>query len=172
MGRGLGGLKVGGGMAASEKMIYWKRTHPKGELRFPAYPDDAGFDLVVCERAWVNNRETTKVNCGIKIALPENVSAFILGRSSAVISGVIVVTTLIDSGYRGPIYCMAYCLGNRSVVIEPGARIAQIVPFRMLTEQLGLRLAVSGVLPESRWRGEQGFGSTGGTDARQIMEED
>ncbi|NXY50977.1 POK9 protein, partial [Ceuthmochares aereus] len=80
------------------------------------------------------------------------VGALLLGRSSAAMNGLTVITGLIDADYVGEIQIMVQTL-FLPMVIPKGMRIAQLVPLPMLTTSLSF------LLP--RRQGEGGFGSTG-----------
>lgn len=92
----------------------------------------------------------------LKVAIPDGYWGFIMGRSRLLEQGLIVSSTPIDSGYRGPLYTFAHNVSLHRIVIEKGERIAQLVLIESQTPPLYL----ADVLPASE-RGEQGFGSTG-----------
>ncbi|NXE71923.1 POK9 protein, partial [Calcarius ornatus] len=79
--------------------------------------------------------------------------ALLLGRSSATMMGLFVLTGVIDADFTGEICVMVYTLFP-PIRIEKGQRIAQLVPLEQLTRALPLL--------QSQSRGEWGFGSTGG----------
>lgn len=123
------------------------------------YDGDAGFDLVVSERTHIPYGGFADVPCGISVELPPGVWALITGRSSTLRKRRLLVTTsVIDNGYRGPLFCGCQNLGEGSAWVEVGERIAQLVPIRLETtnwewDQV-TRLSASD-------RGANGFGSTG-----------
>lgn len=139
--------------------LLWKKTEPRGEVRNPAYPGDAGFDLTVTESCTVRPGCVTRVNCGVNVALPEGVIAIPMVRSSAMSKGIMVFPTLIDTGYRGPIYLFVTCMGGMEVLVKAGDRIGQLLP--MLNASVAIQAMEVEELPVSE-RGEKGFGSSGG----------
>ncbi|NWZ17700.1 POK9 protein, partial [Agelaius phoeniceus] len=79
--------------------------------------------------------------------------ALLLGRSSATMMGLFVLSGIIDADYTGEISIMVYTL-FQPLRIEKGQRIAQLIPLQQLAKTVPPRQAQS--------RGEHGFGSTGG----------
>lgn len=67
-----------------------------------AYGNDAGWDLFALEDTIVPCiPRPTWVRTGIAIALPDGYYGRIVGRSSAVAKGYLVLEGIIDAGYRG-----------------------------------------------------------------------
>jgi dUTP diphosphatase len=99
------------------------------------------------------------VPTGIALALPDGFEAQVRPRSGlALRHGVTVLNSpgTIDSDYRGEIQVILANLGNASVTIARGDRIAQLVvaPVRRAAWQQAAALPPSG-------RGAGGFGSSG-----------
>ena len=129
--------------------MLWSSTHPSGELHPPKYSGDAGYDLSISEPATLLPHTLIRVPCGIRVALPDGVSSLVIPRSSSVKEEILVFSTLIDSGYRGPLFVFCYNLSNSAIHLETGMRIAQLLPIRnipMNTRQVdeGLALHVLG----------------------------
>jgi dUTP pyrophosphatase len=125
-----------------------------------AYPGDAGFDLVACERVELGPGERGVVPTGIAVAIPEGYAGLVVPRSGlALRHGISLVNTpgIIDSGYRGELRVIAIN-SDRSepFVVEPGMRIAQLVVVAVPS----LTLVEEDALPETV-RGTAGFGSSG-----------
>jgi dUTP pyrophosphatase len=125
-----------------------------------AYPGDAGFDLVACERVELRPGERALVPTGIAVAIPAGYAGLVVPRSGlALRHGISLVNTpgIIDSGYRGELRVIAINTDrSETFVVEPGMRIAQLVVVAVPT----LALAEENVLPETV-RGTSGFGSSG-----------
>ena len=139
---------------------------PHGEgLPAPAYRSQqaAGLDLPA---ALAEDNPLTLppggralIPTGIAIELPENFEAQIRPRSGLAHKyGVTVLNSpgTIDADYRGEIQIVLINLGNESVTIRRGDRIAQLViaPVLMVNLKRAKSLATTG-------RGKGGFGSTG-----------
>lgn len=123
------------------------------------YPGDAGFDLYVQEEMVIQPGEFVDVPCGCAIQLPDHLWAMITGRSSTLRKHDLLVTTgIIDTGYRGPLFAGVKNLGAEVFYAKKGMRLAQLIPFGNVAENL--RLIESPTLDPSE-RGTAGFGSTG-----------
>jgi len=125
-----------------------------------AHAGDAGLDLVAAEDAVLPPGGRTAVATGWAVAIPEGMAGFVVPRSgNALRHGLTVANApgLIDAGYRGELKVILVNLGDESVSIAAGDRIAQLV---IAPVSLGAAVEVQD-LPESDGRGEGGFGSTG-----------
>lgn len=127
-----------------------------GAVMQPSYEGDAGYDLIVSTGTYLPPHEVVNVPCGIRIALPEGYSALVIPRSSIVRRGVLVFQTLIDNGYRGPLYVIAQNQNPMRLLVKPGERIAQLLP----VPNTRFNVLEVASLPDSE-RGQNGFGSTG-----------
>lgn len=117
---------------------------------------DIGLDLSVSERCIILPGQWTAVPAGISIAPPADIAFLIHGRSSSLKRGLQVMPSIIDSGYRGPIFAMTLNIGSSAVHVARGERIAQLIPLKISK----LEAVEVTKLPESE-RGATGFGSTG-----------
>jgi dUTP pyrophosphatase len=96
-----------------------------------AYDGDAGLDLAACERAELAPGERAVVGTGLAVEIPPGHAGFVQPRSGlAAKHGLTIVNSpgLIDSGYRGEVMVVLLNTDReRSFVVEPGMRIAQLV---------------------------------------------
>lgn len=129
----------------------------------PAYAtvSSAGLDLkaVLDQAITLSPLERKIIGTGLKIALPEGYEAQVRPRSGlAAKHGITVLNApgTIDADYRGEIGVILVNLSNKSVEINPGERIAQLVIARYT--QVDWRMVTS---LDTTDRGEGGFGSTG-----------
>jgi len=139
---------------------------PHGEgLPAPAYRSEqaAGLDLSAALSAGdpltLGPGERSLIPTGIVLEIPEGFEAQVRPRSGlAHKHGVTVLNSpgTIDSDYRGEIKVLLINLGDKSVIMRRGDRIAQLVisPILMVTLERAESLATTG-------RGSGGFGSTG-----------
>lgn len=130
-----------------------------GEGRLPtrAYGGDAGFDLYVQGEWWVGPGQFVDVDLGVACELPPGVWAMITGRSSTMRARrLLVIQGIIDQGYRGPLYAGVQNLSEDPVSLQDGERIAQMIPFHLVTGE-----AVRVEELASSERGTNGFGSSG-----------
>jgi len=132
-----------------------------GRLPERAYPGDAGFDLFVSEDTEVDGSSFGLIPSGIKAQMPDGMWFMLFGRSSASNKRhLIVIPAVIDAGYRGALYANVYNPSPIPVSVGAGERIAQIVPFVLVNQNI---VVSEGVLDDSP-RGDNGFGSSGGLD--------
>lgn len=66
-----------------------------------------------------------------QIRIPADCCGFVLPRSSLLRSGVTIHTALWDPGYEGKGKVLLYVLNTKGAVISIGARVAQLVVFRL-----------------------------------------
>ncbi|HEY1648752.1 MAG TPA: dUTP diphosphatase [Terracidiphilus sp.] len=127
-----------------------------------AHPgEDLGYDLFALEGARLGSRETVKVRTGIAVEARDPRTGAGLGllvrdRSSMAARGVTTTGGVIDAGYRGEILVLMTNLGDGTVEIAAGEKIAQMVPVPVLT---GPVQEVESL--EDSARAEKGFGSSG-----------
>lgn len=133
------------------------------DLPLPKYetPGSAGMDLMAAVEQPLQLAPGARalVPCGFAMALPEGLEAQVRPRSGlAVRQGLTVLNApgTVDSDYRGEICVPLINLGQDSISIERGMRIAQMV----IAPVLQIAWQVAGSLDETQ-RGGGGFGSTG-----------
>ena len=132
--------------------------------QLPAYatPGSAGLDLRACldETVTLAPGETLLVPTGIAVHLADPAYAAMLlprsglGHKNGIVLGNLV--GLIDSDYQGELKVSLWNRGQETFVVEPLARIAQMVIVPVV--QASFRLVDEFAASE---RGEGGFGSTG-----------
>lgn len=127
---------------------------------------DAGFDLFVhpnpgnrTGKWFIPGHSFIDIDCGISMELPQGVWGMITGRSSTLRKRQLLVATgIIDQGYRGPLYSGVQNLSPNMTVVEPGERLAQLIPFPLVADRIDL-VRVDELNDSDR--GVNGFGSTG-----------
>ncbi len=129
----------------------------------PAYATEhsAGVDLraAIVEPLALAPRGRCIVPTGIAIALPAGFEGQVRPRSGlAARHGVTVLNSpgTIDADYRGEIKVILINLGEETFIVEPNARIAQLI----VAPVMRILWNPSKTLPATE-RGEGGFGSTG-----------
>ena len=130
----------------------YQTAHAAGLDLFAAVPAGAPLTLAPGARALVPT--------GIAMALPPDCEAQVRPRSGlAVKHGVTVLNTpgTIDADYRGEVQVLLINLGQATVAIERGMRIAQMVVARVQRARLTAAPSL-----DITQRGSGGFGSTGG----------
>lgn len=128
-----------------------------------AHDDDAGFDLYCIKDftlyAYYNQDQfgipPMKIPTGISIWFPRNHFAMIKERSSLAAKGVKLLGGVIDYGYTGEIFVVAYNFGNLHLTFSRGDKIAQMV----ILPIFNAAIEIVTELPPSE-RGDGGFGSS------------
>lgn len=136
------------------------RHNHRAQYPTRAYPGDAGYDLAYSGADTMRLRpdEVAHVPSDIAVQWPDGVWGFIIGRSSSFQRGLLVNPTVIDAGWRGTLFAYVRNITRGWIEIEPGDRVAQIVPLPLLADDYAIIPVLQ--LDESE-RGEQGFGSSG-----------
>lgn len=123
------------------------------------HDSDVGWDLVADleETLHLPPGGRSQISTGLRLQMPEHISAVVRPRSSLSLMGLHVFHGTIDPGYRGIIKVVVQNLNrDHPVLISPRARIAQLVFQPVIAVELEQSL-----LLEDSDRGENGFGSTG-----------
>lgn len=133
------------------------------DMDLPAYATAhaAGLDLMaaVTEPITLAPGQRAMIPTGIAIALPVAMEAQVRPRSGlAAKHGVTVLNSpgTIDADYRGEIKAILINLGDAPFIVEPKARIAQLI----VAPVTRIHWEIAETLPETV-RGDGGFGSTG-----------
>jgi dUTP pyrophosphatase len=135
----------------------------RSDAVIPRYmtPGAAGMDLYAAmdEPVSLAPGERASVGTGLAMAIPAGYEGQVRPRSGlAATHGVTVVNApgTIDADYRGEVRVLLVNLGQSSVTLAPGQRIAQLV----IAPVIQARPVEVESLPSSE-RGAGGFGSTG-----------
>lgn len=134
-----------------------KRLHPDAVMPEFAYTGDAGMDLSVVEHVILGPGEASDLSTGLAIELPVGYWGRITGRSSTMRRRSLLVNEgIIDNGYRGELFVYVRNLNGHDVIIEPGARLAQLIVHEVVRPEV---IEVEDLAPSHR--GDKGFGSSG-----------
>lgn len=122
------------------------------------HDSDAGADLMICRHVTVGAGTRAQLPTNMAMAIPAGFYGQILGRSSTFHKrGLVVHPGVIDAGYRGEVMIVVFNPGPKSVFIQEGERLAQIILLPVTVAQFKPERS----LPKGD-RAEKGFGSTGG----------
>lgn len=150
-------------MSISKVRVYIQRLPSAKNISLPSYMTEgsSGVDLQASleNSLEIEPGKTALIPTGIKISLPSGYEAQIRPRSGMAINyGLTVFNTpgTIDSDYRGEIKVLLINLGNKSITISPGNRIAQMV-FQKVVRAVFTEVEEL----DNSERGEGGFGHTG-----------
>lgn len=128
----------------------------------------AGVDLSadISGNVLIKPNATVKIPTGIAVSLPEETFGAIYARSGlATKNGIRPANCVgvIDSDYRGEIIVALHNDSNKSFIVEPQQRIAQMV----VTPYIPISFVETDNLDETE-RGEGGFGSTGAKEIKSV----
>jgi len=133
------------------------------EVPLPAYQTDgsAGLDLAAALEAPVTLApgERRLIPTGLALEIPPGYEGQVRPRSGLALKhgiGMVNAPGTIDSDYRGPVGVLLVNHGQQPFVIEPLARIGQLVIARVERAEIELVSSLDGTA-----RGAGGFGSTG-----------
>lgn len=140
-----------------------RRLDDRATLPAYAHPGDAGLDLTTVEALEVPPGGRVAAPTGLAIAVPDGWVGLVHPRSGLARRHGLTVANApgtIDAGYRGEVQVLLVNLGQETVRLQPGDRVAQL-----LLQQVGRATVVEVAELDATDRGHGGFGSTG-TGAR------
>ena len=154
--RALGRRKV---EVSSSRELRFKKLHPEAKLPTRAFTDDAGLDLYTMGDHFLKPGEFADVPTGIAIQLPAWAWGEITGRSSTLRKyGLLVNPGVIDTGWRGPLFCGVQNVGQVAVQVKDGSRLGQLI----VHDNATARCVITEVAElDPHERGLNGFGSSG-----------
>ena len=123
-----------------------------------SHDDDAGLDLYACMDGCLSPGRVDHIATGLCLYLPKGTYGLVCSRSGhVVLSSIMIISGIIDSGYRGEIHIMAINLGKEDYHYRRGERIAQLVvqPYQKLHPVLDM------YYDDKTTRSVFGLGSTG-----------
>jgi len=126
-----------------------------------AHPgEDLGYDVYASNTLIVAPRSHALVPTGIAIECTspagEVMGALLRDKSSMASRRLILTAGVIDAGYRGEVKVLLENLGDSAAIIRAGEKIANLIPYPVLTGEVRV---VDDLSESSRKAG--GFGSTG-----------
>lgn len=145
-----------------ESMLRVKLLEPGARAPEVAHPgEDLGYDVFALEAVSLAPRATVRVRTGIAVEARHPETGVPLGllvrdRSSMAARGLATTAGVIDAGYRGEILVVMTNLGDGSVELTPGEKIAQMIPVPVLTGHVEQVESL-----EDSARAAKGFGSSG-----------
>jgi len=133
------------------------------DVPLPAYqtPKSAGLDLcaALTEPKRIEPGQRVLIPTGLALAIPDGYEGQVRPRSGLALKhGISIVNTpgTIDSDYRGMVQVLLINLGQEPFLVEPLARIAQLVICPIVQAELELVPSL-----DETTRGAGGYGSTG-----------
>jgi dUTP pyrophosphatase len=135
-----------------------ERLDPSLPMPKYAKEGDSGFDLHMSLRGsdlLVHHQDTVKIPTGVRCCIPDGYELQIRPRSSMNHKGLIANFGTVDAGYRGELQVSITNVGNSTMKLRHGDRIAQAVLAPVTRANI-----VEGVVSTDTERGTVGFGST------------
>lgn len=144
---------------AERVVLRVRRVDPEVPLPRYAHPGDAGLDLAAADDHRLSPGERRAVGTGLAVAVPSGWVGLIHPRSGlALRTGLTVINApgTVDAGYRGELTVALANLGQDTVELARGDRIAQLV-----LQRVGRAVIREVEHLDDTARGTAGFGSTG-----------
>jgi len=137
--------------------IKFLKLHKDAQLPTYANPGDAGMDLRTIESKTLKPGERFIFPTGLSIAIPKNYVGLVWDRSGlAAKEGLTCLAGVIDAGYRGEIGIVAFNTSKKSIQIEKGDRVAQL----LIQPIIHTKIKEVKKLSDTQ-RGKGGFGASG-----------
>ena len=136
-----------------------RRLHERATLPAYAHPGDAGLDLTTVERLEIGPGQRVAAPTGLAVAVPDGWVGLVHPRSGLARRHGLTVANApgtVDAGYRGEVQVLLINLGDETVCLAVGDRVAQL-----LLQPVGHAVVTEVEELEETARGEGGFGSTG-----------
>lgn len=126
-----------------------------GDMTLPkrAHYNDAGADVYNPTTVYVKDGETVNIGLGFGVAIPDGHFGLVYVRSSMAAKGLTVELPPIDPGYTGEIHAIIRNHSGKTVCLEKGDRIGQLVVQPVIYADF--------VEEFTEERGTGAFGSTG-----------
>ena len=144
----------------SEVLLKFLKLSKNAEIPEYAFGTDVGFDVKAIENVSLFPLEQKTVRTGIAIEIPEGHVGLVRDRAGIVQKmNVHTVAGTFDSGFRGEVSIILVNMNDKTIEIEKGMRIAQIILVPVIKAEIKEVKKLS-----STERGDKGFGSTGMKD--------
>jgi len=126
-------------------------AHPGEDLGYDVY---AAFMMIIAPKSHAIVPTGVAIECTSPAGEP--MGALLRDKSSMAVRRLVLTGGVIDAGYRGEIKVLMENLGDQQAVINAGDKIANLIPYPVLTGEV----EVVEELTESN-RKAKGFGSSG-----------
>lgn len=141
-------------------MLKVKLLTPAAKAPTVAHPgEDLGYDIYAAMTLTIAPRGHSVIPTGIAIECSvggEKMGALLRDKSSMAGRRLVVTAGVIDAGYRGEVRVLMENLGDEPALIRAGDKIANLIPYPVLTGEVKV---VDDLSESSRKAG--GFGSSG-----------
>lgn len=122
-------------------------------------PSSAGYDVPAANNLILKPFSVTKIDTGLRLVIPNGHFGYVTARSSWGSKGLLLLTSIIDSDYRGSIFLTVTVIAEAALVIHEHDCIAQILilPHKICALQ---QTSILRVQLHKTQRGEGCLGST------------
>lgn len=121
---------------SQENKLIITASHPDIIIPTTAYNNDSGYDLYSPIDVILESNKPVKINMGIKIIPNPNEYLQIENRSSVGMKGIVILTKIIDNGYRGEIYLNLVNISKEPYVIKKDDKIAQFIIKKLIKHEI------------------------------------
>lgn len=141
-------------------VLKFAKCHKDAVIPFKKRPSDSGYDVVVVEKLKETQLGVQYWHTGIKCETPAGWYLDMVPRSSLSKKGYTITNCvgIIDQSYKGEIVVVVHKTRDHTIEIEPGDRIAQLIP-RETKHFRVIEIKESDLIATERQ--EKGFGSSG-----------
>lgn len=145
-------------LKTKKKMIIKIQTENKNNFKRQT-DEAAGYDITSNESFSLDPNERHAFSTGLYMEIPKGYFGKLHPRSGLAYKyGIHVLAGVIDSDYRGEIKVILVNLGNKTLHVKKGDRIAQMIINYVITPE---KITIVDNIEENTERGANGFGSTG-----------
>jgi len=138
-------------------LIKFKKLKKDAIVPTYGHPGDAGLDMYSTENKVIKPGEKYHFDTAIAVEIPKNYVGLLWEKSGlACRNGLISLGGVIDSTYRGPIDVVLWNFSKKSVKIEKGDKISQL----LIQPVVNAKVKIAKKLSDSS-RGVGRYGSTG-----------
>ena len=121
-----------------------------------AHKTDAGADIMTPRKFILEPGGSRVIHTGVHIETPPDCVTLVKSKSGLYLKYGVTTTGVVDEGFTGEIIVKLINHGERNVIFDAGAKIAQLLIMPVFYPDFELVDEISG-----GDRGENGYGSTG-----------
>jgi len=123
--------------------------------------DALGYDLCATELERIDRFDIKTIKTGIVLDPPFNVGFILCIRSGLAKQGLMLMNGvgIIDPDYRGEVMMMVTNISKNPIVIKPGDRVGQLIPYKAIDDN-EITFEYTEMVSTTK-RNTGGFGSTG-----------
>ena len=136
--------------------INYKKFNDNLVVPCKAHGSDGGLDMFLLDELTIRPLETKVVGFGVGFKVPSNYVGIFVPRSSIASKGLIIQTSLLDSGYTGETHLIVTNCSGKTYHFNKNDRLCSLI----ITKVENIKLNEVQTFEETD-RGEKGLGSSG-----------